>query len=122
MLQPGLDRMPSPAPLRDDHGALCGIDVSLALSRLCIVDATGRIIREAKVASEPDALITWFRKLGMELTRIGLEARVRCRNGCMRRCGMPACRSSCWKLAMCGMPLRRCRSRPTAMMPVAWRS
>lgn len=51
-----------------------GIDVSLELSSLCIVDATGRIIREAKVASEPEALIAWFRGLGLELTRIGLEA------------------------------------------------
>jgi len=51
-----------------------GIDVSLELSSVCVVDATGRIIREAKVASEPDALIAWFRKLGLALTRIGLEA------------------------------------------------
>ncbi len=51
-----------------------GIDVSLDLSSLCVVDATGRIIREVKVASEPEALITWFRELGLALTRIGLEA------------------------------------------------
>jgi transposase len=51
-----------------------GIDVSLELSSVCIVDATGRIIREAKVASEPDALIAWLRELGLALTRIGLEA------------------------------------------------
>jgi len=51
-----------------------GIDVSLDLSSLCVVDATGRIIREAKVTSEPEALITWFRELGLALTRIGLEA------------------------------------------------
>jgi transposase len=51
-----------------------GIDVSLELSSVCIVDATGRIIREAKVASEPDALIAWLRELGLGLTRIGLEA------------------------------------------------
>ncbi|HYZ22981.1 MAG TPA: IS110 family transposase, partial [Rhodopila sp.] len=41
-----------------------GVDVSLELSSVCIVDATGRIIRETKVASEPEALITWFRGLG----------------------------------------------------------
>jgi transposase len=51
-----------------------GIDVSLELSSVCVVDATGRIIREAKVMSEPDALIAWFRGVGLELTRIGLEA------------------------------------------------
>jgi predicted NBD/HSP70 family sugar kinase len=30
-----------------------GIDVSLESASLCVVDATGRIVREAKVASEP---------------------------------------------------------------------
>jgi transposase len=51
-----------------------GIDVSLELSSVCVVDATGRIVREAKVASEPDALIGWFRDLGLAVTRVGLEA------------------------------------------------
>ena len=51
-----------------------GIDVSLELSSVCVVDATGRIVREAKVASEPEALIAWFRGLGLQVSRIGLEA------------------------------------------------
>jgi transposase len=38
------------------------------------VDANGKIVREVKVASEPAALIGWFRSLGFDLTRIGLEA------------------------------------------------
>ena len=41
---------------------------------MCVVDATGRIVREAKVASEPEALIGWFSGLGFKLARIGLEA------------------------------------------------
>ena len=40
-----------------------GIDVSLESASLCVVDATGRIVREAKVASEPEILIGWFRGL-----------------------------------------------------------
>jgi transposase len=51
-----------------------GIDVSLQLSSVCVVDATGRIICEAKVASEPEALVGFFAGLGLPLTRIGLEA------------------------------------------------
>jgi transposase len=55
-----------------DHYA--GIDVSLECSSVCVVDASGKIVREGKVASEPDALISWFKSLGYELSRIGLEA------------------------------------------------
>ncbi len=51
-----------------------GIDVSLESASLCVVDATGRIVREAKLASEPETLIGWFRGLGLAMTRIGLEA------------------------------------------------
>ena len=51
-----------------------GIDVSLESSSLCVVDATGRIVREAKVASEPETLTAWFNSLGFALSRIGLEA------------------------------------------------
>ena len=51
-----------------------GIDVSLELSSICVVDAAGRIVHEAKLASEPEALIAWFRGLGTRLARIGLEA------------------------------------------------
>ena len=51
-----------------------GIDVSLECSSVCVVDGAGKIVRESKVASEPEALIGWFRKLELSLTRIGLEA------------------------------------------------
>jgi transposase len=38
------------------------------------VDQSGKIVREAKVASEPEALIGWFGSPGLGLERIGLEA------------------------------------------------
>jgi transposase len=55
-----------------DHYA--GIDVSLECSSVCLVDASGKIVREGKVASEPGALIAWFVSRELNLTRIGLEA------------------------------------------------
>jgi transposase len=51
-----------------------GIDVSLESSSICVVDAIGRIVREAKVASEPEALTAWCKGLGFEIAQIGLEA------------------------------------------------
>jgi transposase len=51
-----------------------GIDVSLERSSVCVVDATGKIIREGKVASEPEALAGFFAGLGLAVSRIGLEA------------------------------------------------
>jgi transposase len=55
-----------------DHYA--GIDVSLECSSVCVVDSTGKIVREGKVASEPAVLIAWFLSVGLKLVRIGLEA------------------------------------------------
>ena len=52
-----------------------GIDVSLELSSVCVVDAQGKIVRETKVASEPKALVASFASLGFAVKRIGLEAR-----------------------------------------------
>jgi transposase len=55
-----------------DHYA--GIDVSLELSSVCVVDGQGKIMKEAKVASEPEALVCFFKELGFSMKRIGLEA------------------------------------------------
>jgi transposase len=51
-----------------------GIDVSLDSSSVCVVDENGKVVREIKVASEPDALVVWFCGLGWAVERIGMEA------------------------------------------------
>ena len=60
-----------------DHYA--GIDVSLEQSSVCVVDAAGRIVREAKVASEPEALVGFLHNLAPPLAHRpgGREARRR---------------------------------------------
>ena len=55
-----------------DHFA--GLDVSVKETSVCIVDDTGRIVREAKVASEPEALLAVLRNPAWHFKRIGLEA------------------------------------------------
>lgn len=51
-----------------------GLDVSLELTSVCIVDAQGGILRETKVPSEPEALVRYFVALEVSVTRIALEA------------------------------------------------
>ena len=41
---------------------------------MCVVDAQGKIVREVKVASEPEALVAFFASLGFAVKRVGLEA------------------------------------------------
>ena len=55
-----------------DHFA--GLDVSVKETSVCIVDDTGRIVREVKVASEPEALLQVLTNPAYRFKRIGLEA------------------------------------------------
>ena len=51
-----------------------GLDVSLEETAICVVDGTGRIVKEARAASEPAALVAALSKINLPLDRIGLEA------------------------------------------------
>ena len=55
-----------------DHFA--GLDVSVKETSVCIVDDSGRIVREVKVASEPEALLQVLANPTYHFKRIGLEA------------------------------------------------
>ena len=51
-----------------------GLDVSVKETSVCIVDDTGKIVREVKVASEPEALLAVLTNPVYRFKRIGLEA------------------------------------------------
>jgi transposase len=51
-----------------------GLDVSLEQTSVCVVDAQGQVVREAKIASEPEALIRFLRAQDIQIARVGLEA------------------------------------------------
>ena len=55
-----------------DHFA--GLDVSVKDTNVCVVDDTGKIVREVKVASEPEALLAVLTNPAYHFKRIGLEA------------------------------------------------
>jgi transposase len=55
-----------------DHFA--GLDVSVKETSVCVVDDTGKIVREVKVASEPEALLPVLTNPLYRFKRIGLEA------------------------------------------------
>src|SRR5256885_10220582 len=51
-----------------------GLDVSVKETSVCIVDEAGKIVREARVASEPEALLQVLTNTLYRLKRVGLEA------------------------------------------------
>lgn len=51
-----------------------GLDVSLEETAICVVDAGGQIVKEARAVSEPQALARALREIDLPLERIGLEA------------------------------------------------
>jgi transposase len=51
-----------------------GLDVSLEKTAICVVSEHGKIVREAQVASEPEALVRWLGAQDGSIAAIGLEA------------------------------------------------
>ena len=61
-------------------GHFAGLDVSVKDTSVCVVDEAGKIIREVKVASEPDALLTVLNNPAYHFKRIAARARERHRH------------------------------------------
>lgn len=51
-----------------------GLDVSLEKTAICVISEHGKIVKEAQVASEPEALLGWFGDLDGAIASVGLEA------------------------------------------------
>jgi transposase len=51
-----------------------GLDVSLKLTAVCVIDERGRVVAEGKVPSEPDAIVASLQPFAETLTVAGLEA------------------------------------------------
>ena len=50
-----------------------GLDVSLKLTAICIVDRTGKIEREGVVASDPETIVAFIKSHAPHVARVGLE-------------------------------------------------
>ena len=70
----------SPFPYRilaeADYGMrlFVGLDVSLAKTAICVISEHGKIVKEAQVASEPDARVNWVGEQEGSIAAIDLEA------------------------------------------------
>ncbi len=51
-----------------------GLDVSVRETSVCVVDESGKILKEAKVPTEPEAIASLLARGGFACKRVGLEA------------------------------------------------
>ena len=51
-----------------------GLDVSMEETSVCVIDEEGKVVAEAKVASDPAAIADYLARWREELVRVGLEA------------------------------------------------
>jgi len=99
-----------------------GLDVSLEETAICVVDEVGRMIKEARAASEPDALHVTLASFNLSFERVGLEA---CSltawlHGELRSAGWPAIciESRHAKAAMGAMPNKTDRNDAHAIAQI----
>jgi transposase len=52
----------------------CGLDVSLKQTALCVVDGDGRVLREAKLATDPEVISRFLCENEVSCERIGIAA------------------------------------------------
>ena len=74
MVKRGAHSRPQASEGEAQHGPFCRTNVSVKETSVCIVDNSGKIVREVKVVSEPEALLGVLKNPGYHFERIGLEA------------------------------------------------
>ena len=77
-----------------------GLDVSVKETSVCIVDDTGKIVREVKVASEPEALLSVLKNPAYPSNGLGWKPG-RCRNGFSALSRKQSYRWSVWRRGTC---------------------
>jgi len=51
-----------------------GMDVSLELTNVCIVDEDGRLVHESRIGSDPELIAVELQRIGDSFARVGFEA------------------------------------------------
>tara|TARA_B100001540_G_C15770383_1_gene626030 strand:+ start:361 stop:1404 length:1044 start_codon:yes stop_codon:yes gene_type:complete len=51
-----------------------GLDISLEETHVCVVDSNGKTLKEARVPTEPEAIVPVLQRFGEGLKRVGFEA------------------------------------------------
>jgi transposase len=95
-----------------------GLDVSVKNTCVCIADEMGKIVREVKVTSEPEALLVVLKNLAYRFERIGLEAGPLSQwlFSALAEAGLPVI---CVETRHMKAVLKRRSTRRTATMPAA---
>jgi transposase len=51
-----------------------GLDISLELTNVCVVDMDSRLVHESRVGSDPEMVAAALRQFGASFVRVGFEA------------------------------------------------